>query len=85
MDAERLARSKIKSLARRFDCDIVVLDNPQINGSNPLNPDFNEESSKRSYKVQASFYSSPDYLNRHSDTSLERLRLRRNFRIFQNI
>ena len=84
-DAEKSAMSKIKNLARRFDCDIVVLDAPKINGSDPLNPDFDGEKTPRSYKVRASFYSSPDYLNRHSDASLERLRRRRNLRIFQNI
>ena len=72
-DAEKVAKAKIGNLARRFDCDVIVLENERINGSDPLNPDFNEDEKPRSYSVVACFYGSKDYLNRHQDSSRQRL------------
>lgn len=72
-NAERVARARISGLARRFDCDIVVLENERINGADPLNPDFEEEEKPRIYSVVACFYGSADYLNRHLASSRQRL------------
>jgi len=72
-NAERVARARISGLARRFDCDVVVLKDETIDGANPLNPDFNEDAKSKTYETMACFYKSADYLNKHHALSRQRL------------
>jgi hypothetical protein len=72
-DAELVAQNRIKTLARRCDCDVVVLENVRINRGNPENPDFNENASIRNYKAKVGFFKSFDYMNPHMSESERKL------------
>ncbi len=74
-NAEKIGNARIRGLARRFDCDVVILEDEKINEENSLNLDFRPF---RNYEVVAGFYCSRNYLNTHMLSSRQRLRQRKN-------